>query len=84
MQDRHLEALVEAIEAYLACHPEAADSEEGIARWWVRSGGLEPTVEDIRKALQRLITFGVLRAARTPDGRQVYGMAPRPASDRTH
>jgi len=84
MQDRQLGELMEAIEAYLACHPEAVDSEEGIARWWLRSRGLEATAEDVRTALQRLIAFRTVRVTHTPDGRSVYGAAPRPPPDRAH
>ncbi|HRP24343.1 MAG TPA: hypothetical protein PLF79_02900 [Thauera sp.] len=84
MQDRHLEELMEAIEAYLACHPEAVDSEEGIARWWLRSRGLEATADEVHTALQRLIAFHAVRVTHTPDGRQVYGAAPRPDPERPH
>lgn len=84
MQDRQLGELMEAIEAYLACHPEAVDSEEGIARWWLRSRGLEVTVEEVHAALQQLIAFRAVRVTHTPDGRSVYGAAARPPSDRTH
>lgn len=34
-QDEHLTEVVEAILRYLHSHPDAADTIEGIARWWM-------------------------------------------------
>ncbi len=82
MPEQRLGEVMEAIEAYLARHPEAADSAEGIARWWLATGGLEASVDEVQRALARLIEFGVVRAERTPDGRSLYRAAP--AQGRPH
>jgi Fe2+ or Zn2+ uptake regulation protein len=34
-QDEHLTEIVEAILRYLHSHPDAADTVEGIAKWWL-------------------------------------------------
>lgn len=53
--------LVDAIVAYLAARPHAADSATGVARWWL---GLDPsaaTVAEVEAALQVLVRRGRLR-----------------------
>ena len=44
----------EAIEAYLAQHPAAADSEQGIAQWWLPAMGMEVPMEVVCEALDWL------------------------------
>ncbi|ENO95557.1 hypothetical protein C667_18412 [Thauera phenylacetica B4P] len=73
-----------AIEAYLACHPEAADSAEGIARWWLAARGIDTDADTVTQALQRLVEFGTVRVRRTPDGRRLYIATVPPAAKRTH
>lgn len=84
MRDERLDAVMEAIEAYLARHPEAADSAEGIARWWLSAGGLDASVDEVRVALLRLIERGVVDWRHLPDGRRIYGAAKRPSAGRSH
>lgn len=84
MPEHRLGEVMEAIEAYLARHPEAADSAEGIARWWLAAGGLEVAADEVRRALARLIEFGIVRMDRTPDGRPLYRAAPPPPAGRPH
>ncbi|MBV2264865.1 MAG: hypothetical protein KUL79_15125 [Thauera sp.] len=84
MEDRSLGEVMAAIEAYLACHPEAADSAEGIARWWLAARGIDTDADTVTQALQRLVEFGSVRVRRTPDGRRLYIATPPPAAKRTH
>jgi len=65
---------------YLALHPDAKDTAAGIASWWV-PGGFGITPQDVRTALDELVSRGwvdvwqsesadpiySLRAARSPD-----------------
>ena len=83
MRDERLAAVTEAIEAYLVRHPHAADSAEGIARWWLSMGGLDASVEEVRAALGRLIEQGLVAWRQLPDGRRLYGAA-RSATKRSH
>src|SRR5258708_7711826 len=43
--------LAEAIRDYLARHPDAADSAEGVAKWWLGPLGAEATTADTEQAL---------------------------------
>jgi len=44
--------ILEAIENYLSRHPEAADSVQGIATWWVPEMGLEVSENEVADALE--------------------------------
>jgi hypothetical protein len=50
----------EAILAYLAEHPEAMDTPEGIAEWWLMRHQVRTGVSVIVRALRRLTDSGVL------------------------
>lgn len=67
---------MEAIEAYLARHPLAADTEQGIAQWWLPSTGVTVPIVCVRIALDALVQQGRLRAVPLPDGRVLYRSAP--------
>lgn len=74
------EPLVAALLAYLASHPQAADSLAGVARWWVGDDSAV-SVEQVRRALDRLVDNGTLRRERLADGTEWYaGTAPPPAA----
>ena len=60
-----------AILAHLARHPLAADTEQGIAQWWLGSQGV-----DVRQALEALQREGRIERATLPDGRAIF-RAPR-------
>ncbi len=66
-------ACVDAIVAYLAANPLAADSIEGIARWWLVPGaGGGPTRGDVEQAVAALVARGLLREVRLSDGSVIY------------
>ena len=46
---------MEAIAAYLASCPMAADTEEGIAQWWLPGMGVDVPQADVHEALERLL-----------------------------
>lgn len=56
-RDVHLE---EAILAYLSEHPDAMETREGIAEWWVMRRVVRAEVEAITRVLHRLTARGVL------------------------
>lgn len=64
--------LVQAIEAYLAAHPGAADSEQGITDWWLSSVGVYATSGELGPALAKLVARGKVDAHQLPDGRVIY------------
>lgn len=69
-----VDAIVQAVLAYLARHPQAADSVDGVARWWVGDDGRlgQPLVQ---QALDRLVVAGELRRQRLADGSVLYARA---------
>lgn len=84
MFDGNLSRVTRAIEHYFACHPEAADSAEGIARWWLADEGVEASQDEVEAALSDLVQRGRVTARRMPDGRLIYAWALRKGSNGTH
>jgi hypothetical protein len=66
---------VQAIEAYIARHPLAADSEAGIAQWWVPAMGVDVPPASVHAALDRLVMQQVLACSRGADGSAIYRAA---------
>lgn len=78
-----LDALAGKILSYLETHGEAADTVEGIARWWIKRQRLEEAVVRVQCALDRLVIEARLQSRVTPSGRTLY-MLPgerRPSAD---
>jgi len=65
--------------AYLACHPRAADSEQGITQWWLPRVGVDVGLADVQLALEALVQRGTVQRFALPDGRAIY-RAPSPRS----
>jgi predicted transcriptional regulator len=57
---------------YLKEHPEAGDTLEGIAKWWVMLQQLNNSVDAVQTALQSLTTKGLIVERKGPDGRAIY------------
>lgn len=73
-------AVQQAIEAYLERHPWAADSEQGIAQWWLPTVGMEASPEQVGQALEVLAQRGVVERAPMLGGGVIYRSTRRPAS----
>jgi Fe2+ or Zn2+ uptake regulation protein len=77
------DAVVLALLAYLARHPQAADTLAGVARWWV-GDDCRYSLEQVRRALDQLVEGGELRRERLADGTDWYaGAAGGGRADRT-
>lgn len=50
---------------YLWKNPEAGDTLEGITRWWLGLERIELSVDEVAKALKRLVEKGIIRAHTT-------------------
>ncbi|GAA5176615.1 hypothetical protein GCM10025771_11760 [Niveibacterium umoris] len=72
VSDPNLGRIVEAIESYLSAHPGAADSELGIAEWWLPTEGVDGDPALVAAALQWLTTHGRVEHHTLPDGRQIF------------
>jgi hypothetical protein len=68
-------SLIETIERHLAEHPHAADSVEGVARWWIAGYRAEVSRQDVEEALEVLVQRGRLRSVRLADGNTLYSSA---------
>jgi hypothetical protein len=64
------------LRGYIAGHPDAADTLEGIARWWFPAAVVP---EAMRSAVERLVEEGVLRRHRGADGTVIYAAPGTPA-----
>jgi len=60
--------------AYLDEHPHAADSLDGVARWWVGDDGRFGAAA-VECALDRLVSTGRLRRQTMADGSRLYAVA---------
>lgn len=67
---------MEAIEAYLARHAHAADTEDGVARWWLPEMGVDASLAEARLALQLLAELGRVEGRPLPGGTLVWRAAP--------
>jgi len=65
----------EAIHRYLNAHQDAADSAEGIARWWLPSMNVTASLPEVEAALEQLLTRGLVQKRTLADGRVIYRAA---------
>jgi hypothetical protein len=67
-----IEALSRQILDYLQKNPEASDTLEGIAAWWLEQQRIEQLVEEVAEALELLVKKGAVKAHKKPDGITTY------------
>ena len=70
--DDRIALIAESIERYLADHPKAADTVEGIVNWWLAGQRYQQTQEEIQQALDYLVGKGVIGRTEFLGGRVVY------------
>jgi hypothetical protein len=70
-------AVAAEIVRYLRAHPEAADTVEGAARWWLRR---EPPAQTIVRAMMMLVDQRIVEKYTLPEGTTVFRGGPRLAS----
>jgi hypothetical protein len=70
-----VEAVAAAILVHLQTHPLAADSAEGVARWWLGPAHAGVTVAQVERALHRLVACHAMRVLRLMDGTFLYSQA---------
>ncbi len=68
--------LADAVFAYLAEHPDAMDTVEGIAEWWVMRQRVRVEVERVDRVLRRQAENGVLETLGAGSSRR-YRLRPR-------
>jgi hypothetical protein len=73
------QALSDLVLGYLAEHPEAMETLDGIAEWWIDRRLIRVDVEALASALERLTAQGTLEAIGTGRGRRYRLRSPRPS-----
>lgn len=71
MNPDSIRALEDEVLAYLNEHPRAADTADGIRRFWLADSGAY-ALADVECVLDRLVRKGILRCRSLPDGRMLY------------
>lgn len=67
--------IAQEISDYLAEHPKAADSLEGVASWWLARQRYESAEDVVQKALEHLVTKGVVEKISNKGGKTVFSYA---------
>ena len=71
-----VDTIVKAILEHLEANPRAADSAEGVARWWLGPAHLAASVNQVECALDRLVVRGAMRRSQLIDGTFLYSQVP--------
>ena len=58
--------------AYLSRCPQAADTVEGIAHWWIMRQRLVESVEEVQRSIESLKAKGLISEHTGPDGRSIF------------
>jgi len=72
-EDEVVEGIAREIARYLAEHPDAADTLDGIRSWWLTRQRYEDATVLVQRAVDLLVREGVVVGRRIPDGNIVYG-----------
>jgi hypothetical protein len=70
--DSEVQQIVVQIESYLANHPHAADTLEGISKWWLPGKRIEVSRPIVQLALDYLEAKSVIKFNYNPSGNRVY------------
>jgi DNA-binding transcriptional ArsR family regulator len=72
--DAELERIVRMLKAHLIAHPNAADTVEGIASWWLADQRGGASRERVEQALRQLVDEGFVTARRMANGTVIYAL----------
>lgn len=71
LKDPEVQKIVDQIEFYLKNHPNAADTTEGISKWWLPSGE-EVSSLLVQQAIDYLISNSIVKSSTNINGNKVY------------
>ena len=71
-EDGVVQNIAAAIRRYVLAHPDAADSIDGIHRWWLAPALRDEAPRRVEAAVAQLVREGVLRQVVQEDGRLIY------------
>lgn len=70
-------SLADEVLSYLCQHPEAQDTVEGIAEWWLLEQSVRHSVADVTAALAEFVAKELISARQGTDGRIHYRVDPK-------
>jgi hypothetical protein len=70
--DSDVQQITDQIECYLKNHPNAADTIEGITKWWLAGQGIEVSSLIVQQALNYLESKSAVKCNANPCGNKVY------------
>jgi hypothetical protein len=70
-----VECIARDVQAYLERHPHAADTLEGVVKWWLMRQRYDQAEALVSKALNVLEDEGRIARVTTSDGRTIYSKA---------
>jgi hypothetical protein len=68
-----VKGIAREIARYLVEHPDAADTLDGIRRWWLTRQRYEDATVLVQRAVELLVREGAAVGRKMPDGNIVYG-----------
>jgi hypothetical protein len=68
-------AIEELVARYMAEHPHAADTVEGIRSWWIATDMPDASRVEVQAAVERLVASGTLSRTALPEGASLYSRA---------
>lgn len=79
-ESEKIKSIATTIKRYLLQRPNATETVEGVARWWLLQQRYEDSLEQVKLALELLEQEGTVRKIQLSDGREAY----RNATNVTH
>lgn len=70
--DPEIGQIAEQIESYLNSHPHAADTLEGITKWWLPGKKIDVSSAIVQQALNHLAAKSIVKAFVNLSGNSVY------------
>ena len=67
----------DAINHYFQQYPLAADTVEGIAKWWLPQFEINLPLENVLRVLERMVEAGELSRSEKRDGSVIYALGQR-------
>ena len=70
--ENNKDILCKRIMDYLKGNPDAGDTLEGIAGWWLNGEALVFSIDDVGKAIDILVHKGLIKAVQVSPGTTIY------------
>jgi hypothetical protein len=71
-EESRIAQLKDEILKYLGAHPQAADTVEGIASWWLLRQRYQEEIQKVQQALDDLVERGLVTKTTLADGTTLY------------